>query len=176
MALSVAMGLDVSTRTGCVVLREQFHSPQLLHESEMKAEKGELGLDRASAIAGQMIRVLDAFHPDIVVFEGYGFANGNSLATLVEIGTVLRYFVRQYGRPFILLPPNSLKKFATGKGNTPKEMIPLAVYQRWHHQPLTHNTADAYVLAAAGLGYRHALDGMIAPQKEVLKKVPGYAG
>jgi len=168
------MGLDVSTKTGCVVLREQFGHPEVLHSEQITAHPSYYGLERASAIAEKMLVALREHHPEVVVFEGYGF-HGQSLATLVEIGTVLRYFVRQEGRPFWVAAPTLVKKFAAGKGNIPKSMIPMHVLKRWGWESATDDEADAYVLAAMGLAERDALGDLTKSQREALKKMEqGY--
>lgn len=142
------MGLDTSTRTGVsvvdkdrnVLLGEQVTFPKLR------------GWERASAIAARIMELHAEYKPDLVVIENYGFANANSLVTLVEIGTIIRYFLWQESIPYIEVPPNSLKKFVTGKGSGKKEEVMMYVLKRWDYTSPTNDIADAVGLGMFGLG------------------------
>lgn len=163
-----AMGIDSSTKLGLVVLEEAFVRPTVLHEEEVTSKNTDL--ERCSDIAAAVVKALNEYHPDVIVMENYGFANQHTLVTLVEIGTVVRYFIRQMGFGLVLVAPNSLKKFVTGSGNSPKDKIMLEVFKNWGHDPKTNNTADAYGLALVGLAYKGKLK-VNAKQKEVLKMI-----
>ena len=89
----IIAGLDTSTKTGCLVL--DGHKGEVLHASVLQAPKEEKGLTRAGTIAGQMMDVWEAHKPCLIAVEDYGFGNAHTLATLVEVGTVLRYFIKQ---------------------------------------------------------------------------------
>lgn len=142
------MGLDTSTKTGVsvvddslrVVLGEQVTFPKLR------------GWERASAIAARIMELYTEHQPDLVVIENYGFANANSLVTLVEVGTIIRYFLWQENIPYIEVPPNSLKKFVTGKGQGKKEEIMMFVLKKWGYTSATNDIADAVGLGMFGLG------------------------
>lgn len=142
------MGLDVSTKTGLsvvdkdrnVLLGEQVTFPKLR------------GWERASAIIARIMELHAEYKPDLVVIENYGFANANSLVTLVEIGTIIRYFLWQENIPYIDVPPNSLKKFVTGKGQAKKEEVMMYVLKRWDYTSKTNDIADAVGLGMFGLG------------------------
>jgi crossover junction endodeoxyribonuclease RuvC len=172
MTILKTLGLDVSTRTGCVVLEEQFGPPRLLYEAEWQAPKDVKGEERWSWMAEQLIGALDTHHPHHIVLEGYSFGHlASQVITAVEIGTVLRYFMRQKGYAYDICSPSTLKKFVTGKGNTPKDMIMMHVLKRWGHESLTNNTADAYGLACVGLALKGRMPNLTVPQKEALKAI-----
>lgn len=169
----VSMGLDVSTKTGCIVLRQSYGRPELLFEGMFLAGKNVTGLARCSEIAGQVVDQLEKHRPTIVVFEGYAY-NAKSpftLIVLVEINTVARYFVRQHGHAMAVVPPEMLKKFVAGKGNIKKSLLPMHVMKRWGYEAATDDLADAYGLAAVGLAYHGVLDGMIKPQLDVISRL-----
>lgn len=139
------IGIDSSTKTGIAIVSEK--GIEFVEEIEFKKLTG---LDRAAAIVGRIMEIKAKWQPDLGVMEGYGFANAHTLATLVEIGTVIRYFMWQEDFPLHLVAPNSLKKFATGKGTSKKNEVMLAVYKRWGFTASTDNIADAVVLAQMG--------------------------
>ena len=51
------------------------------------------------------------------------------------------------------VPPSTLKKYATGRGNAKKVEIVLAVYKQFGKEIKDDNEADAYVLAKVASGY-----------------------
>jgi hypothetical protein len=88
---------------------------------------------------------------DLVVREGYanGAKFGRELAG--ELGGVVNlstlYVV---GHPPLIVPPTSLKKFVTGKGNAKKNEMLLGVYKQWGVSFSDDNQADAYALEKFG--------------------------
>lgn len=51
------------------------------------------------------------------------------------------------------VPPSTLKKYATGRGNAKKVEVMLATYKKWGKEFRDDNEADAYVLARIASGY-----------------------
>jgi crossover junction endodeoxyribonuclease RuvC len=163
----VSLGLDLScTSTGIVVLTENAASPTLLHRETVAVKTK--GLQRCSDIAERVIAVAGQFPPQRVVIEGYGGAFKGSLIPLVEVGTVVRYFLRQLGHQWLEPAPTQLKLFVLGKGAGEKEQVMLQVYKRWGHEAVNNDEADAYVLACIGLGHAGKLKGMTRKMLEVL--------
>lgn len=142
------LGLDISTQTGVAVVD---FGRSLIHAEEICFKKS-TGLERCGLIAGRVGEVIEQFSPTFAVIENYGFGNSNTLATLVEIGTVVRYFLYQEGFPFMLVAPTGMKRFVAGAGNATKDMVMMKVYKRWGIEPATNNIADAIGLAMFGLG------------------------
>ncbi|NOQ30176.1 MAG: hypothetical protein GQ570_03540 [Helicobacteraceae bacterium] len=142
------MGLDTSTKTGVSII--EFIDGEINITAEEIEFKKARGLDRCSMIAGAIITLMEEHKPDITIIEGYGYGNAHTLVTLVEIGTVIRYFLKQYEMPYIDVTPNTLKKFVTGKGNAGKEMIMMQVLKRWGYESATNNIADAIGLGMLG--------------------------
>lgn len=50
------------------------------------------------------------------------------------------------------VPPMTLKKFASGKGNSKKQEMMLQIYKRWGVELTDDNAADAYSLARLAAG------------------------
>lgn len=163
----ISLGIDASaTATGLVVLRGNGKQPTLLHAETVSVQSK--GLQRCSDIAERLLAVLDKFSPDRVSIEGYGFANKNSLVTLVEVGTILRYFLRQKGFRYLEPAPNALKKFVLGTGQGKKDKMMLHVFKRWGYEAPNDNLADAYGLACIGLAHVGQLHGLTKPMLEVV--------
>ena len=167
------LGLDISTTTGAVVASYDYGVGPVLDEAiTITGKKGSRGMIRASEIAGDVLVLMKKWEPlEAVVIEGYGYANRYSLVTLVEIGTVIRYFVLQTLGSYYEVPPSVLKKFVTGAGNANKNMMMMHVYKRWGWEFKSDDQADASGLACMGLAglndisttknQRDALDKMV---------------
>ena len=64
------------------------------------------------------------------------------------------------------VPPNSLKRYATGRGNAKKIEVILSVYKHWGREFRDDNEADAFVLAQMASGYAKT-----AVQRTVLEQL-----
>lgn len=89
---------------------------------------------------------------DIIFIEDYAYAqNSQSEAHLKELGGLVRWFVwKKTGGWPIAINPGTLKKYATGKGNTKKNLILLEVFANFGEKFDDDNKADAYCLARLG--------------------------
>jgi len=84
--------------------------------------------------------------------EGYAF--GSQMANMAgELGgivkfTLLSYFQERPGAFPLIVPPPSLKKYVTGKGQgVSKSQMMLHVYKKWGVELNDDNAADSYSLA-----------------------------
>jgi hypothetical protein len=88
-----------------------------------------------------------------IAMEAYSMAEKYGQHASGEIGaalklTVLAHFDAQDPRAYpVLVAPQQLKKFATGNGNTRKDMLAKEVLKRWSVDFNDTNLAEAYVLA-----------------------------
>ena len=168
------IGLDPSTKTGWAVLDYcdkdgikviafgEWHFPHVR------------GINRVRAMADALYSVLDKFEPDVGVIEGYGYANKHTLATLVEIGTVMRYTLHLYRVKYAEVPPNSLKQFVTSNGNASKANMMAAAKDKWGFVG-TDNEVDAMGLAMfayAIIGYYVAQANYMTPVHKWSKSNP----
>lgn len=164
------IAFDVSTKTGVIVLSDD---PAFYFSTELENKKLK-GLDRVVWFKDATGKLLDTYKPIVAVIEGYGFANAFTLVPLVEIGTAVRLACKERNIDIVLIPPNNLKQFATGKGSAKKEMIMLEVYKRWGFDPPTNNIADAYVLSRIGKAI-HGLDRVTKEVATNLSKIESVA-
>jgi len=144
------MGLDPSTKTGFVWMEDKDGESLHVVQSGEITFPGQKGMTRVQSIGQSVKDDLIGFQPNLVVIEGYGFANKHTLVTLVEIGTAIRLALHESGIPWASAAPTQLKKFVSGKGNTKKDGIMLEVYKQWRFEG-TDNECDAFGLAALGL-------------------------
>lgn len=151
-----SVGIDPSTSTGMVLLAEDHVSSSVVNFPGLK------GIPRVLAIKERARELLFAWKPDVVVIEGYGFANKFTLTLMVEIGFSLRLLLHELQVPWYIAPPTVLKKFATGSGAAKKPQVSAAVASRWGFKAPSDDVVDAYVLAqiAKELGVNGVTSGL----------------
>lgn len=113
-------------------------------------------IDRVIWCYNQIQALITSHQPHLVVIEGYSFNNRVHLPT-VELAGLIKSALRRNATPFIVVPPATLKKAATGKGNAKKpDMIAASANFTDDGKPiLNDDMADATHLAAFGLAWLH---------------------
>lgn len=185
--MSVIIGLDIAqTTTGMARLRPcpSGAITPLVEWSTVTASKGE-GLYDDQERAGKTLSAI-AKWSDIgatvpvgmlAVCEDYAFgvqmAGTRSVAMVTGL---IRYWLWKHKVPFVLVSPQSLKKWIVGRASHKgdkigKEIVNRELYARFGHSVDDNNAADAVGLAYIGA----ALQGIWTPQNEaqrdVLKKI-----
>jgi crossover junction endodeoxyribonuclease RuvC len=74
-------------------------------------------------------------------------------------------------KPPLIVPPTSLKKFVTGRGNAKKNEMLLGVYKQWGVEFSDDNQADAFALEKFGLAYLGATLELHKYQIEAIEAV-----
>lgn len=148
--MAVVMGIDPSlTSTGYVVL--ETGTVRHLRESGAITFPKLSGMARVVAIEEILLAVLKRNCPNVVYIEGYSFGStGKAVFQMGELGGVLRrmlYKMEGSGIVWTEIPPSTLKKFCTGKGNSKKEDMKLHAYKKWGVEFKTNDETDAYALA-----------------------------
>ena len=155
------IGIDPSlTGTGIVCLNEEGE----IVGQELIKTTTELEIeDRLIVINKKIKRLLDdkyqiicddGYIYDVIVYiEGISFgAKGNAVMQLAGLHYFLRIQLRnRFNLKYDIIPPTTLKKFITCKGNAKKELMLLNVYKRWGVEYKNNNLADAYSLARMAL-------------------------
>ncbi|MFE1348178.1 hypothetical protein [Streptomyces sp. NPDC058757] len=138
------------------------------------------GDHRLNYLAGEVSSFIKS--ADLVVMEGpsYGHVGPRAHEDMSGLRVLVRNFCFRHRIPYAVIPPSSLKLYATGRGNAAKGEIRSAVADRYgiHTEGAArYDEADAYVAMAAGmawLGYplaavserqARALDGVAWPEQ-----------
>lgn len=149
-------GLDVSTK------RIGYAAP----DGRLFSISARAGAEDPSRRLYELIRDFETIlyryppRPELVVVEGYSLASPGRLALirLGEIGGVVRLRLFEREIPYVEVPPSSLKRFATGRGDATKEqMIRRAIDQGAHLHGENDDEADAFHLRRMGRA-AHALE------------------
>jgi len=106
-----------------------------------------------------------------IAMEGYAF--GSQMANMLgELGGVVKLTLYKTnkingGKYPMIVPPTSLKKYVTGKGQgVSKSQILLNVYKKWGVEFTDDNAADSY-----GLAHIVAGKAKLSYEKEVYEKL-----
>lgn len=163
------VGIDPSTKTGICNLeiehKENTDSLNIDYDTRLITSKFDSKtapnhMNRVKDITDKVMCEVYRFEPDLVVVENYAFASKFTSFTAVEINAILRWELYSNNIPYILIPPATLKKFITGKGNVKKQYMILEVYKRWQVEAKTDDEIDAYGLAMLGATYKGYVEDM----------------
>lgn len=102
----------------------------------------EIGQEIAIAIDGRSI--------DLVVIEDLP-THAKSAGITGMVHGAARVLLFRLRVPYVTVPPASLKKFATGRGNAGKPEMAVALFKRFALELPDDNQVDAFWLRAAGL-------------------------
>jgi Holliday junction resolvasome RuvABC endonuclease subunit len=118
--------------------------------------------------------LIKAWQPDKIVIEGYSLnlQNKSSIIPLVELGGLVRFLMALDGLTWYEVKATQVKQFASGSGTSKKSHMMMHVLKRWGHTSKSDNTADAYTLAAIGLGSANLLKGLTQAQYGIAMNLP----
>ncbi len=139
------LGLDPSASFGIVVLDIEYENVVTTFSSDYTSKSK--GMERLGDIAAHILKVVEKYEPELIGLEGFSYGSKFNHEFMYGVGTIVRYFLWQQGYDYQLVPPSTLKKFVTGKGNSKKAMILKEVYKLWHFDATTDNEADAFAIA-----------------------------
>ncbi len=109
---------------------------------------------------------------ELILMEGLSFGSNDPGA---QERTGLAYLIRMalWGRGlrYVLVAPSTLKKWSTGKGSAPKELVIKEVYKRWGHDVADNNQADAVGLLYLGMAIVGEFQPTIDAQRQVIATV-----
>lgn len=158
------VGVDPSTKTGLVIIE----NGEIVVAEELKP-KVTSDPARFMNLAFQVKKYLK--ETDTICIEGFSYGSkGKGVSTTYGIGWMIRAELFRDGYTYTEIPPTSVKKFATGKGNVDKDGMVLPIYKKWGFESDSDNIRDAFVLAKIAEALKEPKD-LTAYQKEALVKV-----
>jgi crossover junction endodeoxyribonuclease RuvC len=158
------IGIDPSSKTGFVELDRDGNVINI--EEVTSNEKTDL--EKFIDVASYLRNSIDNSYK--VVIEGFSYGSrGAGVSYQYGLGWIIREHLLMGLIDFVEVSPNTLKKFATGKGNAAKNLVMKDVYKRYGFENDSDNIVDAYVLAQIG----RALDGLGEPTKAQMDCIKG---
>jgi crossover junction endodeoxyribonuclease RuvC len=135
-------------------------------------QKGLLGAERLEWIYQRVQYIIECSEPSVIVLEGYSMGlSGGMVFQLGELGGVLRLLFHRASIPLLVIPPSSLKKFASNSGKAQKDEVRLGVYKQWGFEHHSNDVVDAYALARIGLAYLGEWEPEHQYQRELIAKL-----
>ena len=129
------------------------------------------GEARLHAIHKHVIAVTQG--ADLVVIEGYAYAEGARAHSMGELGGLIRVGLWARNIPKVEIPPANMKKVATGNGGAKKEAVLAEAIRRLGYKGSNNNETDALWLLQCGLIHYGLAGAPELPKKhlEGLEKV-----
>ena len=170
---SAYVGLDLSlSATGFYLIKESGND-----YTEIRTKPADFSCDiaRVEYIADCILERLKGYDISFVMLEDY--FTGQQPGTVIQLavlGTVVRYKLLTNGYSYLAVAPTQIKKYATGKGNAPKDNMLKAVFKNYDFDTNSNNIADACAIAHLNKSYSEFLNGkkdFLKYELEVLKKI-----
>lgn len=155
-----ALGLDLSLScTGIATIAGHTRSIKPKAGPKEPARR----LNEIISTIDPLVRIGD---PKIAVIEAYSFGGyqGRTMAKLAELGGAVKMRLFELDVPYVEIPPSSLKKWATGRGDASKEDMIVAAQERGG-TPANDDEADAFLLRALGIEYWRAAGVRTGPDE-----------
>lgn len=111
------------------------------------------GSARLYYIYGEVTKLLDAAEPDAVLYEDYSMGSRGRVFDIGELGGVLKMEMYRRGIPTVLVPPKTLKQFATGNGNADKDAMREGLIDNFGYEISQNDEVDAALLYEFGVRY-----------------------
>lgn len=147
------IGLDISLMgTGIVILD---NNDDVVCNSVYSTDNKSTDVRRqqtiVDAIKGEILSSTVLATKLNVFIEGYAFSRSTGkVFTRAELTGLVKHMLIGLDCNVYIIPPSSLKKFITGKGNADKDAMIQGVFGKWGFHTMNDNIADAYALARYG--------------------------
>lgn len=130
------------------------------------------GVPRLAWLRDEFEEVIEDYQPQLVMLENYAFGAGRSAHQVGEWGGILRLMLRDMGRQVVLVSPNALKSFATGKLGD-KDEVKAAMELASGRTFRKTDESDAFALMAMALAFLgHPIIESPPERVKKLKKLP----
>lgn len=133
----------------------------------------EKGIDRLIDIRKKVTDLIKKEAINTLIIEDYSFASrGRGVFNLGELGGMLRLLAHDLKIKLVVVNTSLLKKFITGRGNAPKEVMLVHVYSKFGFMTEDNNIADAFSLYTFYTEYSKWKNGLSYPasKTEIFKK------
>lgn len=145
------IGIDQSFTSTAMYVQDGDKNPIIT----MSSDKNEDIFQRALHIASTIVQFAVEYQPEQIRIEGLAFGGfGNATRDLAGLQMLIIVKLREAGFNPTIVPPTTLKKFATTKGNASKEdmlnSLPQAIKDRvagYKKAKGLYDVVDAYWLA-----------------------------
>lgn len=159
----LSIGIDPGSTTGYSVITARNGACRVEYSGVIKNTLDD-PIERADSISNTLLEIINEDFDRlsqsgyVICIEGYGFSRVANIEPLFCIGTLIRYKLKINQMRYKNIPPTSLKKFITGKGNSNKDVMMKELYKQWRIDSNNNNEADAHSLALFGLAMKDKIE------------------
>jgi crossover junction endodeoxyribonuclease RuvC len=177
----ISIGLDLSLcRTGISIIERDGVSKKEAIETSIVTSKPPEEKSYATEalrlleIASSILKVEERFDfkkvKVLFVLEGFAYLAHNTSAVfqLAGLSYLIRTSLAKRSIPFVVVQPTTLKKFITGKGHSPKDIVMMDILRLYDRRIIDNNEADAFGLARIGMDLMQGSKKLLKHQEEVL--------
>lgn len=111
------------------------------------------GVQRLAFIEETFLDLVDRAGAEALVMEGYSMGSRGRVFDIGELGGVLKLCAFKHDIEVLVVPPATLKKWVTGKGNADKKAMVAAVKKKWKVDTSNNDECDAVALLHFGEFY-----------------------
>lgn len=111
------------------------------------------GCPRLNFIQKTFLELVERSEPEAIILEGYSMGSHGRVFDIGELGGVLKLIAFQHELEVLIVPPATLKKWVTGKGNANKKQMIAAVKKKWKVEFKSNDECDAVALLHFGEFY-----------------------
>lgn len=155
------LSLDLSLRSSGIATIDE--KGEIIFVSTIKTPINLRGVRRLDYVWLSISNYISQYKPEFIVLEDYAFSAHGSIPNLGELSGVVKYQLFKSNVPFFIISSTAIKKFVTGKGNSPKEAIMPAIYRKYKIEP--KNSDEAVAIGLAKIAYAASL-----MKKEILNR------
>ena len=178
MSNMIAVGLDLSLTSSGLA---KIDGDKLIEFRSIKTAPKDFAcdLDRYRHIMNEVIKFIPADVSLIVVEDFFTPSNSAQIGSamkLIGLGHIVRLKMHDLGLPFVVPAPTQLKKFVSGKGTCPKDMICKEVFKKWGIDTKNDDEADAVVGSHLAVALMRSMRGedmsmYLKPQMEAITNI-----
>lgn len=146
--MTVYVGIDQSyTCTGMVGIRDG--AVILENTYKFKKENYKQIMDTCRQMVAHINDVRKTNESVVVCIEGYAYSSKftNNLVHMGELGGLIKSCMVPSFHQITVIPPTTLKKFVTGRGNCAKDMVMRDAFKKWSYDNNNNNLVDAFCIA-----------------------------
>jgi crossover junction endodeoxyribonuclease RuvC len=148
------LGLDSSLNgTGCCILDS---SNSIIHLTTFTEGKSSRGCTRLIILKNKLLSIVQDFKVEFIFMEGYSYGSHGKTFEIGELCGIYKVLLHELNIPTIIVPPTTLKMYATGKGNAPKNIMLEQTFKKFQVGSeilKDDNQVDAYCLARFGADF-----------------------
>lgn len=146
------VGLDISiSSTGFFVC---YEDGEPAGGGRIQSKPGKIDTVRFMDIRDRLLETVasNVSRDSYFLIENYAFAapkqTGGQITRIAELTGIIKeaLVTRARADRIWICAPGTLKKFCTGKGNAPKELMIREVFRKWNFMAKDNNEADAFSL------------------------------